>query len=641
MLKASKMSRIRIIIHKKYFEKVLSAIQDVSVMQIETLPEKTISLLGPVHEMNYKEISDNSQRFRGLESLLIPKGDKKFSFENIEQLISEISKIKIDERISQIKKETDQLQADMKEANGRLTLLKRISDYSGDLSILNTKNIISFAVYGKELSEFEKEAATISDVLVTKLQDSLIVSMKKDFAKGIGAVAQKYRVTLEFIPEMRGYVEHNKAQLDKSIAIYSRRERSLNDELTSISEKYYPIVSAIREQLDIEMEKVEIISKLGVGKSIIAIEGWISASSFKNLYGLVKDLTDNRFILENVKTKDTPPTKMQNPVGARLYEFFVRFYSIPQSREIDPTIMFALIFPIFFGFMVGDAGYGIFMLALALWIIHRIDHPPRVSRLPRALTSFVSLLVSRNSLKILAKSIIPGAIIAIILGILFNQYFGFQLPYATPFNVEQNLAQLLVIAGWIGVFMVEFGFFLGFLNKVTEGERSHAIAKIGWMLAGAGFVIFGLNILHHADLGIDNIISLASYISLIVGIGVILKYEGGRGIMELPSLISHMLSYTRLVGILLASVILADVVDLVFTGGWHHSILLGIAGTLILIVGQLFNIVIALFEPGIQGARLIYVEFFSKFYEGNGKLFKPFASQRNRTLTRFKLEESQ
>ena len=79
--------------------------------------------------------------------------------------------------------------------------------------------------------------------------------------------------------------------------------------------------------------------------------------------------------------------------------------------------------------------------------------------------------------------------------------------------------------------------------------------------------------------------------------------------------------------------------DFVFIRGWAHGPLLGIVGTLILIIGQLFTFVIAIFEPGIQGARLIYVEFFSKFYTGNGNEFRPFSSRRRRTLSKFEIGE--
>ena len=640
MFKPLRMTRVRIIAHKRYLEPLLSSLQDLGVMQIEQLPEKVLSLLKNSEEIDYKAIADLAQRFRGLESLLIPHHlAKKFTFHSIEELTEQASSIAIDAGVSQIRKELDEIAANVKETDSRLALLKKIEYFSGDLSALNSRNIVSFAVYGQQLKELSLALAGRSkEIFSASLPNSTtIFSMKRGDEKDFAAVAEKYKVTVEFIPAMSGKIPQNTKQLRHSLTVASERKRALEEELSAISMSYYPIVSALKEQLDIEMDKVEIVSRLGKSASSIAIEGWVPEESVQRLEVLVKEVTENGYVMERIKTKDLPPTKMQNPVGTRLYEFFIRFYSIPQSTEIDPTVMFALAFPVFFGFMVGDFGYGLLMLLLALFIIHRVNHPPKVSRLPKAITSFISLLISRDSLKVLAKSIIPGAIIAMILGIAFNEYFGFHLPYTALFNVETGLAHLLVVAGWIGVFMVESGFFLGFLNKYAQGENRHAIAKLGWMAAGAGMVILGLNVLHQAPLGLNNLTAALSYLLLAMGIISIMVFEGSRGLMELPSLISHMLSYTRLVGILLASVILAEVIDLIFIGGWHHSIILGIVGTFILIIGQLFNITIAMFEPGIQGARLIYVEFFSKFFAGNGRLFRPFAAQRSRTLSRFKI----
>ncbi len=640
MLKPASMSRVRLIIGQAHADDVLSALQDVGVMQVEQLPQELATVLTRNVVRDKSGISDLAQRFRSLEGLLEPQGHgERVSFGSIDELIRKANAIDIDEQCAGIFRRSEALGANIAYNEVLLRVVSGLRAFDKDLNVLSTKLISSYVVYGPQIERFRKELEGKGIAFNTiDLSDSIIVSIRKSEYKAFSVFAAPFKVYMEAVPKMEGTVSENMRRLKESMARDEKELHALDNEKKELSRKYFHRVSAIREQLDIELERVETLSKLGATESTVAMEGWIPRSNLSALEALISKITGRVYVMENdIPTKEQPPTKMENPVTMRLYEFFIRFYSVPKSNEIDPTVMFALIFPVFFGFMIGDAGYGLVMLLGAIWLVHRIEHPPKRSRLPAKLTGFIKTIIGPNGMRVVAKSIIPGAVIAIALGLLFNEFFGFKMPYTAPFDVVKNVGTLLVISGWIGVFMVSFGFILGILNNIAVGNRKHALGKVGWLAAAIGIVIFGLNVLHKANLGPGNIIALISYALLGAGIAVIFIEEGAQSLMELPSLISHILSYTRLVGILLASVILAEVIDLIFMAGIRHSILLGLLGVVILVVGQIFNLVIALFEPGIQGARLIYVEFFSKFYTGNGKEFRPFAYKRQRTEPKFKL----
>ncbi|MGC8609359.1 MAG: V-type ATPase 116kDa subunit family protein, partial [Thermoplasmata archaeon] len=346
-------------------------------------------------------------------------------------------------------------------------------------------------------------------------------------------------------------------------------------------------------------------------------------------------VTEKRVVVTKVNTDEIPPTLFNNPKRISLFEFFIKFYSLPQGTEFDPTLIFALVFPLFFGFMVGDWGYGLIILFISLFIIHRVDNPPAKSHIPKVISKFVLMIMSANSLKILSKALIPSSIVAIIAGLLFNQFFGFHLLPFTVFSIYSVLPKLMLITGYVGLFMVSFGFILGFILNYSSGDREGAIDRIGWLLFAIGISITGLNLIHH-DLTLAFPAGILTYIGIaliVIGLPLIIKKEKSQGFIEMPSIISHILSYLRLVGILIASVVIAEIIDLVFMKSLaSHSIGLAILGIVILIFGQLFNIVLAVFEPGIQGARLIYVEFFSKFYKGNGHYFRPLRTSRKYTI---------
>ncbi len=643
MIKSAKMEKIRLIIGKGYYMEAISALHDLGFMQIDPLGENARAALKNVENEDYKRITEYAQRFRSLEKLLYPKrASKRFTFKSMQELYANADDIKIDERVVGIRKELDHLRVKEAALRQETALMGRLTWLGRDIGGITPKEHLSFVLHGKELgaplkriSEYVPKSSIIGD----KRKGACIVLVGKDYEKDFGAVTSKFpHLSVEVLPKVHGHPKELHKIAAEQLEEVARQSKALDDELRVISDKYYEEVNAVKEQFDIELERVEVLAKFGATETTVVAEGWVQVQDSKKTERILDSITHGNFIMERIKTAETPPTKMTNPVTLKLYEFFVKFYSLPRSDEIDPTIMFAVIFPILFGFMVGDVGYGLVMLILFAWIIYRLDHPVKNSKLPKKLTGFVRMIISDNGLKVIAKAVIPGAIVAILLGAAFNEYFGFQLPYTPLLNVESQLSTLLLISGWIGVFMVSFGFLLGILNKLAIGEKKEAVGKAGWLFAGLGFVIFGLNVLHKAALGPSNPMAIVSYVMLIGGVLTILLTEKLNSLMELPSLVSHMLSYTRLVGILLASIILAQVIDFIFLRSWHHSLLLGIVGTLILVIGQIFTLIIAIFEPGIQGARLIYVEFFSKFFTGNGTEFTPFAGKRKTTTAKFSEE---
>jgi V/A-type H+-transporting ATPase subunit I len=249
------------------------------------------------------------------------------------------------------------------------------------------------------------------------------------------------------------------------------------------------------------------------------------------------------------------------------------------------------------------------------------------------------------------------------MGFVVNAYFGFQLnqylftylnanlhtglpadgTFLNPISTL-GLKTLLLYSGYIGLFMVTLGLVMGMVNAYWMQERKHIVSKLGWLLVGWGLALFGLTLFRHGNVNpSENPLAGLDIGMAVVGVGLIIYGEGVLAIIELPSIVSHIISFTRLLGILLASFVLAYVIDSQAVGSSgspglvYGGIGLAIGGVVLLVFGHIFNLVLGILEPGIQGARLLYVESFSKFAHGGGKPFSPFKGGRTHTLSEIEL----
>lgn len=672
MLKPATMQRIAVIGLKEDRPRILSMLYDLAVVQIEPLSKSAIQFLRlEPDNVNMKEVSEELLRIRSLKSALPVGARERRGFVSLAELISASKSITIDQEVSKFVHDKSRLQTQLDELKDGMDLVRDLSFVGEDLSILDLESGTSFlGTFTVAAYEKLREALASTVILCPsrKIHEGkekkelvrVVVVVPNEQLEKFGSIIEKADLRLERIPKLKGKPEKILSTLADQKQAVEVELRDIDGKLHTLSDEYYSLILSVEEQLSIETRKLDITNSLGFTDNVFVLEGWVPEHRFKELEDVLRFHAPISGLFRIYK-EGKPPTLFENPSRLKFFESFIRFYSIPQQGEFDPTLVFALTFPIFFGLMLGDIGYALVILGICYWILNRAKHPRLRAIVPRSLRAFARNIFKPSQFQKLAMAMIPGAIIGLIFGFLFNEYFGFHfnqylfgllntnlhtdLPASGAFLdpiATAGLKTLLLIAGYIGLFEISFGLVLGMLNGYWVHEMKHVFGKLGWLFTAWGLAMVGLALIHHENLNPSaNAISGVYLGLLLTGLGLIAFGEGPQSLIELPSIISHILSFTRLLGILLASVILAEVIDQIFLSSMTSGIALAIFGVFILVFGQLFNLVIALFEPGIQGARLIYVEFFSKFYHGAGELFEPFRGGRLYTVKEIELEEAE
>ena len=371
-------------------------------------------------------------------------------------------------------------------------------------------------------------------------------------------------------------------------------------------------IESTLEMLTVEAERAGAGINFKRTESAFVVEGWIEKRRYVEIEAEMERTARGAFAMEAMDSDELAPTLVSRPAFLKPFDNLMEFFSLPRSDELDPTWIFIISFPIFYGLMVSDVGYGIVSLLFA-WFIDKRTEPDTLM----------------NSV---AKVWEICAAAIIFFGFLSNQYFGFGLnQYLLPgfygFDWLKDTPLVLGVTVLFGLAQVIVGLLFGFVNSREHGHKKLAIAKLTSVVA----IVAGTVAVSGGLLGMFN----GTVTAIATGVGIVALVAtialSGVEATEVVSLISHPLSYARIMGFGLASVILALLIDKTFTPSLAAGILPFLLTSAIFILLHFVNMILGIFEGLVQGARLNFVEFFSKFYTGGGVKFKPFFYRRRYT----------
>lgn len=452
------------------------------------------------------------------------------------------------------------------------------------------------------------------------------------------------------IPTETGTASALIADYEQKIAGIHKEIDQISAQMATIREKHQYFLMSSEELLTADIEQAEAPLRFATTDLAFAVVGWVPTEQVTKVYETLDRVCAGKVYTTELEVEDYndgPPVEYNNPDFSHPTELFMDIYSRPKYTEVDPTLLMSIVYPIMFGLILGDVGYGLILLAMSF-----------------GLRSMVKGSEAGNQLMNVLRNC---SISSIIFGVIFSEFFGFSLPWgplwfsrhipigATAEGVHHASAipQLLVVSIWIGILHITLGRIWGALNASRMEHGHHKslkmYANIGWILVMWGIIVLiwsKFPIMLMPDLtkmpelaGGLNVATIAGAVMLVLGLALIAR-ENALDLMEVPTIISHVLSYTRLIAVGLSSVAIALVTNFISIGLIINpqlanltpvGVVLIIVGVVVFLFGHALNTALGILGGGLHPLRLHYVEFFTKFYRGGGKKYNPFGMIRKLT----------
>ena len=725
MLRPERMSKVSVTGSKRVIDDVIEATYEHHSLHVTDYDERYEGF-EPGESLDGAEtVNEKLVTVRSLESILGVEGGEADAARHLDDEALEAELADVRERVNDLNDRRDDLKSDIRDREEEIDRMEPFADLGIELDLLGGYDSLEVVVGEAKpdaveatladadgIDSFEVFAGSDVVAIFARPADGADDGVLQDSLVGVD-------IALLEVPSATASPSEYVAELERERDALQNDLDDVTAELDAVKEEAAGFLLRAEEQLTIEAEKKQAPLSFATTENAFIAEGWVPTSTFGDLKTAITEAVGDHAEVEELERAsftpdgdhhteavadggadpqaatdgghaaqgdDDPPVVQDNAGAAGPFELLVQGFGRPKYSEFDPTLLVFLTFPLMFGFMIGDVGYGVLYAAIGVFLYSRYEGTFRelgaVAMWAGGFTILFGIYFGIDVFGYHAYQLLPGDI-----------HWPVDGKGLSPADIDWALS-FLVVSVLFGLAHLNVGHVLSFVSNYQQHDLKHALYEGGsWLLIlnGAWIWIFSqhvpgpkpdflfesFSILTFGAVsfgGFPVAVGYAAIVAILLGI-VLLAIGEPPELAEVLSPVVNVISYARIMAVLLAKGGMALAVNLLAFGayideggeGSFHfiftnnylvnevqaeaskelvfagmttaftpeagavGILALVAGIVVAVVGHIVVLLLGVTSAGIQAVRLEYVEFFGNFYEGGGDSYLPFGYDRQYT----------
>lgn len=421
------------------------------------------------------------------------------------------------------------------------------------------------------------------------------------------------------------------------------REIKIQDSLFQLSQKR-DILLLKKDLLDSRLNKINEASSFAESQYVVMVDGFLPQSSLPTFETHIQKEYPEVYMQKKIAVE--APIKYNNNGFFQPFEFIIRMFGVPRSGLIDPTPVVAIVYLILFGLAFGDVIYGISLILISLLFI-------KAYKQDKGVVNFFKLFLYSGISAIFFGAITnswAGDLISLTYIKNPNNFLIKLSNYVKVINSMEQVMTLLIAILYLGAFIQMLGVFCAMLQNIKEKNYKDAFFdQFTWLIFIPSAFIFAGEFLaagyYPATLIAISKIGLLTSIVLIF-IGGFLKSKNPairvvKGLLNMygivssygiASILSDVLSYLRLLALAIATASMAMSFNIISFLIKNIPVLGPILVVVLLILTNGLNFLLSILSAFIHPVRLVFYEFFGRFFQDGGTDYKPYSNQYKHVL---------